>query len=160
MSDLEEFEAIKQVKYKYQRYVDTKNFEGLAEVLTEDAVAAYDSGKYLATGRKAIIEFLASALQRDDIATLHQVHCPELTLTSPTSATGIWYLHDYVINPGEDQGTLPGRSILQGAGFYSDQYVKQDGQWMIQSTGYERTFEHYQPYVAGEGVSLRTRWMQ
>ena len=89
MSDLEEFEAIKQVKYKYQRYVDTKNFEGLAEVLTEDAVAAYDSGKYLATGRKAIIEFLASALQRDDIATLHQVHCPELTLTSSTSATGV-----------------------------------------------------------------------
>jgi hypothetical protein len=68
-------------------------------------------------------------------------------------------LHDYVINPGEQQATLPERSILQGGGFYSDVYVKQKGEWKIQSTGYERTFEYIRPYVDGEGVVLRTRWM-
>jgi hypothetical protein len=53
---------------------------------------------------------------------------------------------------------MPGRSILQGAGFYSDEYVKVGGEWKIQSTGYERTFEYIVPYTEGAGVSLRTRW--
>ena len=158
MGDLEELEAIKRVKYKYQRCIDTKRFDELAECFTEDATAAYDSGRYSATGREAVLEFLAGALRREDVVSLHQVHCPELELTSETTATGRWYLHDYVINPGEDNGGMPGHSILQGAGFYADEYVKVDGEWKIKSTGYERTFEYIRPYVEGEGVSLRSRW--
>jgi hypothetical protein len=53
---------------------------------------------------------------------------------------------------------MPGHSILQGAGFYSDEYVKVDGEWKIKHTGYERTFELYLPYVETPGVALRTRW--
>ena len=59
--------------------------------------------------------------------------------------------------PSKRRPTEP-RSILQGAGFYSDEYVKQDGEWKIKHTGYERTFEHITPYVEGPGVTLRTRW--
>ena len=158
MSDLEELEAIKRVKYKYMRCIDTKSFDELAECFAEDATAAYDKGKFSATGREAVLEFLSGALKREDVASMHNVHCPELALTSPTTARGMWYLHDYVINPGEDNGAMPGRSILQGAGFYSDTYVKQGGEWKIQSTGYERTFEYIRPYVDGEGVALRSRW--
>lgn len=158
MSDLEEFEAIKRVKYKYQRCIDCKSFDELAECFAEDATASYDGGKYSATGREAVLEFLVGALRREDVVSMHQVHCPELELTGPTSAKGRWYLHDYVVNPGEDNGAMPGRSILQGAGFYSDEYVKVNGDWKIKHTGYERTFEYIRPYVEGEGVALRTRW--
>ena len=158
MSDLEELEAIKRVKYKYLRCIDTKCFEELAECFTEDAEAAYDKGKYSASGREAVLDFLVGALKRKDVASMHNVHCPELEITGPGTAKGTWYLHDYVVNPGEDNGAMPARSILQGAGFYSDEYVKIDGEWKIRSTGYERTFEYIRPYVEGEGVTLRTRW--
>ena len=158
MSQLEELEAIKRLKYKYIRCIDSKLWDELREVFTEDADAAYNKGEYTANGIDEVMEFLVGALTRTDVASMHNVHCPELELTSPTTAKGMWYLHDYVINPGEDNGAMPGRSILQGAGFYSDTYVKQGGEWKIQSTGYERTFEYIRPYVDGEGVALRSRW--
>ena len=97
-------------------------------------------------------------LERTDVVSLHQVHCPEIDITGPSAARGIWYLHDYVVNPGEESGGMPGRSILQGAGFYDDRYVKVDGEWKIQHTGYERTFELITPYEPGAGVALRSRW--
>ena len=104
MSDLEELEAIKRVKYKYLRCIDTKSFDELAECFTEDAEAAYDKGRYSATGREAVLEFLVGALKREDVASMHNVHCPELEITSSATAKGTWYLHDYVVNPGADVG--------------------------------------------------------
>ena len=53
---------------------------------------------------------------------------------------------------------MPGHSILQGAGFYSDEYVKRGGEWKKSHTGYERTFELVTPFEEGPGVALRTRW--
>ena len=158
MSDLEEFEAIKRLKYKYQRCVDSKLWKELREVFTEDADVAYDSGRYTASGVDQILEFLLGTLERTDIASMHQVHCPELEITGPNTAKGTWYLHDYVVNPGELNGGMPGHSILQGAGFYYDEYVKLNGEWKIKHTGYERTFELITPLPKGPGVALRTRW--
>jgi len=103
-------------------------------------VSAYSSGKYSFEGRAAILEFLETSLGRDTILSSHQVHHPEIELTSPTSARGSWYLEDRVINPGPDQPEMPGHSILTGAAFYSDEYVKIHGSWKISLTGYERTY--------------------
>ena len=33
---------------------------------------------------------------------------------------------------------MPARSILQGAGFYSDEYVKIEGEWKIMSKTYHQ----------------------
>jgi hypothetical protein len=35
-------------------------------------------------------------------------------------------------------------TMLRGAAFYRDEYVKRGGEWKIASTGYERTFEEVQ----------------
>jgi hypothetical protein len=32
-------------------------------------------------------------------------------------------------------------TTLRGAAFYRDSYVKRDGAWKLESTGYQRTFE-------------------
>ena len=158
LEKLEELEAIKRLKYKYLRCIDCKLWKELREVFANDVEAAYDKGRYSASGADAVIEFLPGARERSDIASMHQVHCPEIEITSPTTAKATWYLNDFVVNPGEDNGAMPARSILQGAGFYSDEYVKLDGEWKIKHTGYERTFEYITPYVEGPGVELRTRW--
>lgn len=158
MSDLEEFEAIKRLKYKYLRCIDSKQWSELREVFTEDAKVTYDKGRYSESGVDAIMKFLLGTLEPTEIASMHQVHCPELTITGPTTAKGVWYFHDFVVNPGETSGGMPGHSILQGAGFYSDEYVKLGDGWKIEQTGYERTFELITAFEEGPGVSLRTRW--
>ncbi len=133
MDNLMEIEAIKRLKYKYLRCVDMKLWNELAECFTEDAVTSFSGGEYSFEGRDAIIAFLDEALGKH-MLTQHQVHHPEIELTSDTTATGVWALQDYVINLNE--GTT-----LFGTAYYSDEYVKVNGEWKIKSTGYERMFD-------------------
>jgi hypothetical protein len=58
--------------------------------------------------------------------TVHQVHAPELELTSDTTARGAWALHDIV-------RLLPGLT-LDGYGHYHETYEKQSGQWRFKSS--------------------------
>ena len=134
MSELNEIEAIKRLKYKYLRCLDLKQWQDLAECFTEDAVSAYSGGKYSFEGRDAIMDFLEKAMGAPSFLSSHTVHQPEIELTGETTATGIWALHDVVIETNAD-------IVIQGAAFYRDEYVKVDGKWKIRSTGYERTYE-------------------
>jgi len=146
MDDLREIEAIKRLKYRYFRCLDSKCWSELADCFAEDAVASYDGGKYAFEGREKIMGFLEGALGRPTALTMHHGHHPEIELTSPTTATGIWYLEDQVIDAERN-------TMLRGTAFYRDEYVKQDGTWRLQSTGYERVFEEVQD--RSETPSLR-----
>ena len=134
MADLQELEAIKRLKYKYLRCLDQKRWSELAECFTEDATSAYSGGKFSFEGRDAVMEFLESAMGADSFLSSHTVHHPEIEFTTETTATGVWALHDTVI---ETKANI----IIRGAAFYEDEYVKVDGAWKIKSTGYERTYE-------------------
>jgi hypothetical protein len=134
MNDLEELEAIKRLKYKYLRCLDLKRWAELAECFTEDATSAYSGGKYSFEGRDAIMDFLEKAMGAPSFLSSHTVHHPEIELTSASTATGIWALHDIVIETNAG-------IVIQGAAFYHDEYLKVDGEWKIRSTGYERTYE-------------------
>lgn len=133
---LADIEAIRRLKYRYFRCLDSKAWEELAKCFTEDATAAYDSGKYSFSGRSAIIAFLQGALGNRNVVSLHHGHHPEIDVEGDT-ATGTWYLEDYLIFVETD-------TRLRGAGFYHDRYVKDGGLWKIEHTGYVRTFEEFQ----------------
>lgn len=134
MADLQEIEAIKRLKYTYLRCLDLKQWAEMAECFTEDATAAYGDGKYSFAGRDKIMQFLRDALGGRNIISSHRVQQPEIDLVSATAATGVWALDDTVI---ETQSS----SVIRGAAFYHDEYVKIGGQWKIKSTGYQRLFE-------------------
>jgi hypothetical protein len=134
MVELRELEAIKRLKYKYMRCLDQKRWDELAECFTEDATSAYGGGKFSFEGRDAIMEFLRNAMGADSFLSTHTIHQPEIEFTSETTATGVWALHDTVI---ETKANI----VIRGAAFYEDQYVKVDGEWKIRSTGYERIYE-------------------
>lgn len=137
MSRLDEIESIKQLKYRYFRALDCKQWEDIGLTLADDATTAYDSGRYSFTGREAILTFLRGALGSTRVVSMHHGHHPEIELTSDTTAQGTWYLEDMVAF--RDAG-----SILRGAGFYRDEYRKVAGEWKISHTGYERTFEMFE----------------
>ncbi len=133
MADLEEIEAIKRLKYKYLRCLDLKLWKEMEDCFTENATSAYGDGKYSYSGRDQILGFLRQALGHNMIS-MHQVHHPEIDLTSPTTATGVWALQDLVIETNAN-------ITIRGAAFYYDEYVKVGSQWKIKHTGYQRIFE-------------------
>ncbi|HEY4888052.1 MAG TPA: nuclear transport factor 2 family protein [Candidatus Dormibacteraeota bacterium] len=132
---LEAKEAIKELKHRYMRCLDRNDVEGLAGCFAVDANTWYTDGKYTFDGRDAIVQFLG----RRKRLSLHTAHHAEISLLTPTTAKGIWALED--TNYRED-GT-----VLHGAGYYQDTYVKVEGEWKIQSSGYDRTFEQVVPVV-------------
>jgi SnoaL-like domain len=137
-TDLVDLELIKQLKHKYMRCLDQKRWDEIAECFTEDAVASYSAGKYAFDGRAAIVGFFRTAMDRKSFLSSHRVHQPEIVLTSPTTATGVWAMEDYVIDTERN-------ITIHGAAFYSDDYVKLGDRWLISRIGYERTFEEVQP---------------
>lgn len=134
MVDLQEIEAIKRLKYRYCRCLDEKRWDEMAQCLTDEATAAYSDGQYSFTGRAAIMQFLRDALDGRHMITSHRVHQPEIDLTGPDTATGIWALDDVVI---ETKANI----VIRGSAFYRDEYAKISGQWKIRHTGYQRIYE-------------------
>ncbi len=128
----EDLEAIKRLKYKYLRCVDSKLLNDLADCFTEDATTSYEGGKHSFAGRTAIMAFFSSKGFRQ-IITMHHVHHPEIEITGAGSARATWALEDYVIE-------VKANRTLRGGAFYQDEYVKVDGQWKIKHTGFKRIF--------------------
>jgi hypothetical protein len=149
--DLVEIEAIKRVKYRYARCLDQKLWDEIGECFTADAQAAYSGGAYSFDGRDAIVEFLRRSMGAETFHSSHRMHHPEIDLTGPTSATGVWALEDTVI---ETQWQI----TIRGAAFYTDDYVKEGGQWRIKRTGYRRSFEELQPRAEVAGLRLTASW--
>ena len=132
--DLHELEAIKRLKYKYLRCLDQKLWDEIGSCFTADATCSYSGGKYAFDGRDAIVDFLRKAMGAPSFYSSHRVHHPEIEFQSATTARATWALEDQVIE-------TKAQITIRGAAFYHDEYVKQDGVWLIRSTGYERTFE-------------------
>ncbi len=136
MVDLQEIEAIKRVKYRYLRALDTKRWDEFADTLTDDIVGDYGSslGKELHfTNRAELVEFMRTAMPAG-VITEHRVAHPEITIDDSDQAEGRWYLQDRVIVPDHN-------FMLFGAAFYRDRYRKTSEGWKICATGYERTYE-------------------
>ncbi|MEO0883206.1 MAG: nuclear transport factor 2 family protein [Pseudomonadota bacterium] len=138
--DLQAMEAIKQLKYRYVRALDSADQVGLEACFTEDAHICFKGGVYTVefTGRDKILEFLATSFHSKAAAS-HQVHHPVIDLLSDTEAQGQWSLQDVFHD-------LNARVIISGAAEYVDTYRKgADGAWRIAESGYTRLYEMTQP---------------
>ena len=135
MSDAD-IAAIKQVKYRYLRALDTKHWDDFAATLTDDVVGDYGTsaggGELRFTNRTDLVDYMRSAVG-PDVITEHRVTHPEITVTGD-EASGIWYLQDRVIVAAAD-------FMLIGAAFYRDRYRRTAEGWKISATGYDRTYE-------------------
>ena len=124
-------EDIKQLKARYFRCMDTKDWDGFAGVFAPDAAMDMASEMRVETdhdgitrGNHEIAAFVRSFI--DDVVTVHHGHMPEIEVTSPTTATGTWAM--------EDKLRWPEGSPLQtmhGYGHYHETYAKVDGEWRI-----------------------------
>lgn len=141
---------IADLKYRYVRHLDTKQWESLEDLFTEDATASYGGGAYVCDGREAIMEFLVTNMSSQTLHTAHRVGQPEIAVSGST-ATGRWALSDTVVD------TALG-VFISGAAYYEDTYVKTEGGWRIASTGYRRLYEYLVPTSAMADFSLTASW--
>jgi hypothetical protein len=132
-------EAIRELKARYFRLMDTKDWSGWKALFTPDLVAKTDmavsvggaDGKTLPAS-KGVDDFVAKTRQAIDAAsTVHHGHMPEIVLESDVSARGIWAMEDLV----EWQD---GR-LLRGYGHYHETYRKEAGAWRIAMLHLTRT---------------------
>jgi hypothetical protein len=154
MDDLSRLVAIDDIcrlKYRYLRCLDQKLWDELEGCFTADAVAEYSAGHYHFEGRDAIMGFLRESMGSEKFLSSHRCHHPEIDVTGPTTATGVWALEDTVVH--QEYGVT-----IQGAAFYNDDYVVLDGAWRIARTGYRRTYEELFPRASIDGLRVTASW--
>jgi uncharacterized protein (TIGR02246 family) len=127
-----DIEAIKKLKARYFRFIDTKDWAGFAQVFAEDARMLVPEADVDITGRGAIAESISTLL--DGVQTVHHGHMPEIEIESDERATGVWAMFDYVEWPP----TGGKRVGIVGYGHYFERYVREDGEWRIAETRLER----------------------
>jgi len=126
---LNEIEDIRRLKARYFRTMDQKDWDAWGQVFAAEAVMEVPEVDVVLTGRDAIVKFVSRALATAQ--TVHHGHMPEIDVTGPDTATGIWAMSDYVEWPASEGGE---RSGLRGHGHYYEEYVREDGAWRIART--------------------------
>jgi ketosteroid isomerase-like protein len=123
----DDVEAIRQLKARYFRTMDTKDWDGLAAVFAADVVIDMTGeGAGVTLGVAEYMPFLRQHIEA--VTTVHHGHMPEIQLTSPTTATGIWAMEDELWWP-------PDSPIhhMHGYGHYHETYEKTADGWRIKS---------------------------
>lgn len=135
MTELERLsiiDAIRQLKARYFRSLDTKDWPGYESVFTPDLLADMRDANgqrdesQLTRGAATYVANLAPLLQ--DVITVHHGHSPEIAVVSASEATGIWAMEDKLW-PGAG-APLPFRH-LHGYGHYHERYLLWEGEWRI-----------------------------
>jgi hypothetical protein len=132
LQELLDLEAIKQLKARYFRLMDTKQWDEWALAFADDCVMEVPEANAVYNGRLEIVTRVSSVLA--SAQTAHHGHMPEIELTGEHTARGTWAMFDYVEFPERD-GTRVG---LQGYGHYRDDYVRDDGVWRVARSRLER----------------------
>ena len=127
-----DIEAIKQLKARYFRLMDLKQWDDWGLVFATDCVMEVPEADLVNTGREQIVANVSGALV--GARTCHHGHMPEIQLTGDDTARGVWAMFDYV-EWDEQDGARIG---LQGYGHYREEYKREDGEWRIARTRLER----------------------
>ena len=133
---LVEIEALKQLKARYCRLLDAKDWVGWRSLFTDDFCSdTAESGGKTITGADEFVAFVEKALGKAHRVTVHQSHAPEIEVTSATTATGIWALED-VVRFGFGLN-------LKGYGHYREEYQKVGDEWKISYSKLTRLREDF-----------------
>jgi ketosteroid isomerase-like protein len=131
LKDLIEVEAIKKLKARYFRAVDTHDLEGWLNVFTDDAVMEFEptvgGAAMLSSTENTVVKgkdtFRAWWGDNSDRGvSVHHGHMPEIDIVSPTEARGVWAMEALVES---------GNSSFHGFGHYWETYRKEGGEWRI-----------------------------
>jgi hypothetical protein len=150
-------EEIKKLKARYFRCLDTKDWVGFQSVFTPDikldsrqAFIAREppTGRWVVNGTPVPdADALLGEMYMEGIETvrlgfeslrnvtsIHHGHMPEIEITSPTAAVGIWAMEDQLRWPEGGWPVAGPYTRMSGYGHYRETYEKgADNQWRIKT---------------------------
>ncbi len=129
---LTDIEEIKQLKARYFRNIDTKNWKGYRECFADDfKFFGNEDVKPMVVGGDEYVAWAARLYPVGGARTMHHGHNPEIEVTSERTATGIWSLGSRTLGADGKEETLS----RGGATFYYEEYEKgSDGKWRIKQS--------------------------
>lgn len=123
-------EAIKTVKAKYFRFVDTRDWDGLRSIFTPDALLEVPEARPGAANLDESLIFFQQALE--GAVSVHFGHMPEIEIEDADNARAIWPMDDRIYWPPE-RASILGYAQLRGFGHYHETYERRDGEWKIKT---------------------------
>lgn len=130
-------------KAMYGRYIDTKQWDKLGQVMLPDAKLSFKDtdGSPLIVGKTCLVfpsaasfaaffkRFFAKA------QTLHMFSLGELEQRGPGEVKAIWAMEDEIILRGS-----AGLVEIRGGGYYHEIWMQKDGDWFLKSLSLCRTY--------------------
>lgn len=126
---LEDIEAIKQLKAKYLHSCDTKDIKGIRDCFSaNDVVIDYGAiGTF--SDRDSFIDVFQAMACNTHIIDMHHGQNPQIDWVNTEKASACWDLYFYQVNTET-------KNLTQLAGSYSDEYEKQNDQWVMVKTAF------------------------
>lgn len=142
MSDLW---AIQELKHRYVRGVDSRDWEGIAATLAPEMRAEYRVD-LVTEGAEALVAELRQRLTADRITIHHLVH-PSISVDGDR-AVGTWTMTDRTM-------CLDINLMVEGISTSHDQYRRDPERgWLIESIRYERVYEATMALPAGYALRV------
>ncbi|AFZ06975.1 hypothetical protein Osc7112_2551 [Oscillatoria nigro-viridis PCC 7112] len=138
LQQLTALENIRQVKARYCRFIDLKQWDDFKNLFTPTVHLTFHGVEgellYQFTDLQSFIDQTATTLSGSQ--TIHQVHNSEIQLTSETTARAIWSMEDWIIYPKDVKGLF---KTLHGFGHYYEMLELREGCWLTTTLSLKRT---------------------
>ena len=141
ITHLEDYEAIKNLKYRYFDACDKKDTQSMIECFSHNTVHIdyEDFGKFN-TAKKMVYKFkLFSCF--DHLLEHHSGKNPIIKITK-NNASAHWSLSYFLVDTNK-------KITLNLTGFYNDIYIKESGKWLIKESVFKKTSSFYQKIDKG-----------
>jgi hypothetical protein len=126
LQELIDYREICELKHSFGRLADVQDWAGYRNVFTDDCEFDFGGGVIM-QGSQAGTDAIAGMLE--GAVSVHRAYMPEIEFVSPTEATGIWAVNDY-IEWAPDPAT-GSRAAQMGYGREYETYRKVAGKWKI-----------------------------
>lgn len=122
-------EEIRNLKARYFRCMDKKNWDELATLFTPDMKVLSPNGDVWLEGGAAFAASLKNSLEHS--VSCHQGFTAEIEILDADHANAIWAMQDVI--EWEDRHPREGWKSIIGRGHYHDSCRRTDGAWQIAS---------------------------
>lgn len=151
VAELRDREAIKELRYRYGRAIDARDWEAFLELFTDEATCTY-TGLGSFNGREELRELAEDFIAANYEYTCHLFHHPILEVDGDT-AVGSWLLEVLLAH---HDGTFEWRQ-----GRYTDEYRRVGDEWkfdeLVLETGavHQREFDFVEDDAFGRIPRIR-----
>ena len=132
----QDIEAIKQLKARYFRLLDTQHWDELQSVFSSEANISFPEIGVSYPSGDAFVTFARETMT--GVVSVHAGYMPEISFQDDSTASGIWGMTDDLDAPKGMPHSNGEPVRMRGAGHYHETYAKIDGAWKITSMRLER----------------------